>query len=437
MRIGYCSPFNPMRSGISDFSEELVPALRSYGEIVIFSAQKLSNKEVSDHYECHLLSELHDDGLRNSLDIIVYHIGNNAEYHEEIVDLLQLYPGIVELHEPGLHDLAAKLFLQKKGKKAYLELVRYCHGENGVKIAEDFFGGSGRTPWGEYPLELSMNRYIIEAATGIIVHSEMAKQMVLGVCPNIPIVNIMLHTQIVDGELNRWKKTCRERLQLPQKKLIIGSFGFASKTKRILPVLDALQIYKEQDKTDFLFLLVGQTEKELNLKEIITEKNLSSNVFITGFTSLDDFNCYIGACDFCLNLRYPTQGENSGSLHRMMGMGKASIVTDIGAFSDYPDDTVIKVRYDENEVTDIYEAVSFLSSNLKEREKRGKASRDFAQKYCDINKNAKKYVDFFEHVKNQTWRKDEEDRMIERLCDCDLTEKGYLCHLWERCFLQQ
>lgn len=37
MKIGYCSPFNPIKSGISDFSEELVPVLTTEAEVVVFS----------------------------------------------------------------------------------------------------------------------------------------------------------------------------------------------------------------------------------------------------------------------------------------------------------------------------------------------------------------------------------------------------------------
>ena len=56
---------------------------------------------------------------------------------------------------------------------------------------------------------------------------------------------------------------------------------------------------------------------------------------VLGFTPIERFVDYIGACDIVLNLRYPTVGETSGSLQRALGLGKAVLVSDVGAFSDY------------------------------------------------------------------------------------------------------
>ena len=53
MRVGYCSPFNPMKSGISDFSEELVFALKKYIEVVIFSPVVPVNKKILNTFEVH------------------------------------------------------------------------------------------------------------------------------------------------------------------------------------------------------------------------------------------------------------------------------------------------------------------------------------------------------------------------------------------------
>ena len=47
---------------------------------------------------------------------------------------------------------------------------------------------------------------------------------------------------------------------------------------------------------------------------------------------------YLAACDIVLNLRYPTVGENSGTLMRALGLGKAVVVSDVGSFSEFPDE---------------------------------------------------------------------------------------------------
>lgn len=430
MRIGYCSPFNPMKSGISDFSEELVFALAEHVEIVIFSPVKPHKKELWNRFEIHKLSELDDETVRSSLDLIVYHIGNNVNYHGEIVDMLAKYPGIAELHELGLHHLAAARTLETKGKESYMEMVRYCHGERGIKIAQTFFDGNSGAPWNDHAIDMCMARPYIEQAKGVIVHAEMIKQMVLGIRSNIPITNIMLHSLDMVQDSKQFQVECRTKLKLDHKLLIMGSFGFATSAKRILPTLDALaKLKKKQDK--FLYVLVGEVEKDIAIKKELEVRNLTENVIVTGFASLEDFKLYMGACDFCFNLRYPTQGESSASLHRMLGMGKPAIVTDIGTFGDYPDDVVLKVRYDDNEVEDIYQAVSLLIKDQKELKQRGEKALQFAREHCDLTKNAKIYADFFRQVQEGTWQSDYEDTVITRLCELGLTDRFYLEHIYQ------
>lgn len=84
----------------------------------------------------------------------------------------------------------------------------------------------------------------------------------------------------------------------------------------------------------------------------------------------------------------------------MLGMGKPAIVTDVGSFSDYPDNVVIKVRYDHNEVEDIYKAIILLVAKKNELKKRSEAALEFAKKHCNLNMNAKMYAIFFDKYIN-------------------------------------
>ena len=46
----------------------------------------------------------------------------------------------------------------------------------------------------------------------------------------------------------------------------------------------------------------------------------------------------MAACDVLVNLRYPTMGETSGSVIRALSLGKPLVVSDVGWFSELPDD---------------------------------------------------------------------------------------------------
>ena len=430
MRVGYCSPFNPLKSGISDFSEELVQALSHYMDVVVFSPVEHENKSLAKTCQIKDINELDQESTRNELNLLVYHIGNNWNCHREVVHMLEKYSGIVELHDVGLHYLAIERVLETQDWDEYKRLAEYCHGARGRKIVEDYLQGIGDAPWSNHPLDMSMTRHILEKATAVVVHSEFAKQMVLGLFPNIPIANIPHHSCDIIDDADEFQKECRKKLSISNTEIVIGSFGFATYPKRIIQILDALERIKAQGYS-FLYVLVGEVQKEIDIQQELKRRNLSNCVIVTGFATLEDFKLYMGACDFCINLRYPTQGESSGSLHRMLGMGKPAIVTDIGTFADYPDDVVFKVGYDEGEVDDIFGAISLLLRDRAELKKRSKKALEFAKTHCDLGKNAQMYADFFAAVQKGTWQPNYEDTVIARLVELGLTNEDYLKHFYE------
>ena len=60
----------------------------------------------------------------------------------------------------------------------------------------------------------------------------------------------------------------------------------------------------------------------------------------------------MAACDACVSLRSPTMGETSGTAIRALSLGKPLVVSDVGWFSELPDDVALKVPVDEDEVAD-------------------------------------------------------------------------------------
>lgn len=100
--------------------------------------------------------------------------------------------------------------------------------------------------------------------------------------------------------------------------------------------------------------------------------------------------------DICLNLRYPYNGETSGSLMRILAKGRCVIVNDIGSFSEIPDNACIKLPSVENmgeinEPNEIYNVLKRLVENPGERLEKASYAREYAEKILDIKYIAKKY----------------------------------------------
>ena len=97
MKVAYYSPMPPERSGIADYSAHLLPALRERLEVDV--ARR---------------------GKRARGDVALYHVGNDPDAHEWIVDALRERPGVVVLHEYVLHHLIAGITIGRGDGKAYL-----------------------------------------------------------------------------------------------------------------------------------------------------------------------------------------------------------------------------------------------------------------------------------------------------------------------------
>src|SRR6185369_7439532 len=102
MKLAYFSPLGPQRSGISDYSEELVPYLAKDAEITLFvDGFQPSNRDLTSRFEvcdyrrkpAHLLQ-------LDRYDAVIYHMGNDHRYHSGIFEvMMNERPGIVVLHD--------------------------------------------------------------------------------------------------------------------------------------------------------------------------------------------------------------------------------------------------------------------------------------------------------------------------------------------------
>ena len=433
MKIAYCSPFSPIKSGISDFSEELVPELAKNKDVDIelFYNTPIENKAIAGKFAYHDISSLCDRGTADKFDVIVYHMGNNYNYHKCIADVFMKRPGILELHDLSLHNyIAAEKYLPNLIDE-YLDIVEYCHGSSGVRIVREFLEGRAAEPWETHAMELTVNKHFIDNARGIIVHSDAAKQMVKAARPEVPVINIPLHVTDPKKISDEEKKRAKAKLSISDKCVVFGSFGFVTNNKRIYSALEALARYKTND---FRYIIVGDIlDTDINIEQKAKELGIADKVIITGYVSLEQYNLYMSACDVCINLRYPTNGESSANLQRILGMGIPAIVTDTGTFSEYPDCCTIKVSYDSTETDSILKAVRKITDSRRDYERYRDNAAKFILENADIKNNSKRYIDFFRDVINGTFvETDVMDQILDAAIKNGFTNEEYLVEVCKK-----
>ena len=94
----YASPLQPMRSGISDYSEVLITALSKQFELTLLTDDyELNSGYLKNNFPV-LKYGKHQVDFEN-FDYLVYNKGNNPEYHDFIYEVCLEHPGMVILHD--------------------------------------------------------------------------------------------------------------------------------------------------------------------------------------------------------------------------------------------------------------------------------------------------------------------------------------------------
>jgi glycosyltransferase involved in cell wall biosynthesis/SAM-dependent methyltransferase len=365
MRVAFFSPLPPAKSGIADYSAALLEPLKRIASVDAFEHRPKSFDS-------------------SKYDVCVYQLGNNP-HHADAYEAALEHPGVVVLHEANLHHLVASLTITRGDWDGYLREVECNHGPEAGAYARSYVRTQRRAP--DY--SLPMLRTVLARSRAAIVHSRAVAEELRAQGFGGPVGRIPHGAWIAtpDGA------ACRARLGLENGAPLIGIFGFLKPYKRIAESLRAFK--KLVRKTpEARLILVGEAHPELPLDSLIRTMNLERSVRHLGFVAAEDFGEYMGACDVILNLRYPTVGESSGTLQRALGMGKAVVVSDVGSFSELPDEICLKTPVDQHEEEHIFEYLDLLTSRPEVARGLGERARAWAETECSWESVARRYADF-------------------------------------------
>ncbi|MFQ5857336.1 MAG: glycosyltransferase family 4 protein [Anaerolineae bacterium] len=392
MHIAYFSPLPPAASGIADYSAELLPHLSQHAEITLFVDP---NAPLDDALaESFPVCDLASFGRRlGEFDVALYHMGNDATYHAAIWNTLQKYPGIVVVHEPLFHHFFQQLTLSKGDVAGFVRIVGDTYGEVAAQRVRNRLDDGVVNP-----VAFPLLEPVLHGALGAIAHSHWAARQVTERCPGLPVAVIPHHLSLpapFDGPVDR--EAIRRDLGLASR-FVVGTFGFLTEWKRIPVALSAFaRLY--DDHSEAMYCLVGDVRLYKGLDVLIDKIGLPRGaVRITGRTSLDDFLSYMAATDVAINLRYPTAGETSGTLIRLLGLGIPTIVSDIGSFSEFPNDVCAQVSVDSFEEETLAAILRALAEDETLRQALAANAREYARTHHTLEGSAQAYATFIERV---------------------------------------
>jgi glycosyltransferase involved in cell wall biosynthesis len=130
----------------------------------------------------------------------------------------------------------------------------------------------------------------------------------------------------------------------------------------------------------------------------------------------------MAASDICVNLRWPTMGETSGTAIRALVLGRPLVVSDIGWFSELPDDAVAKVAAGPTEVEELTETLLHLGGDPELRQRLGASGEAHVRREHDLGKVAEAYTTALEESAGlELVRRDVLDQVSRAASDVGLT----------------
>lgn len=387
-RLAYASPVNPAPSGISDYSEELLPHLGRYADITLYVEDGLrpANPRLAQRFEIRPVSRLERDHRRRPFDAIIYHMGNSAA-HLGIWRALQRTPGIVALHDFVLHHFMLQEIVAVRGQiDLYRAEMRRRYGDEGAHVAELML--RGRFP--DAAFDFPFCEDVLERATGVLAHSRYVLDRVTALKPGLATALVPMGVPL-PPLIPRHE--ARERLGLPQDALILASFGHINPYKRLEPALRALRDLRAI-RPDARYLLVGSISPNYDARGVVERLGLTDAVTITGYVPRSAFEDYVAAADICLNLRHPTAGETSASLLRLLGAGRPTLVTATGSFTELPQGVAAQVDPDGSESDLILAYCRLLAERPDVAAAMGAAAREYVARCHTLEGAARAYIEF-------------------------------------------
>jgi glycosyltransferase involved in cell wall biosynthesis len=394
LKLAYFSPLNPIQSGISDYSEELLPFLARYADIDLYVDNYTpSNTALTGQFGVYPAAKFNRQAGR--YDTYLFHMGNSAA-HAYIYRALQASAGkgVLVLHDFVLHHFFIGEYLNHGKAPEYIRLMARRYGAEGENLAREVIKGKLAESLFAYPL----NENAIEAGRAVLVHSQYARNLIEKAYPDKPVgvarMGVPLLPPLSQAE-------ARARLGLPTDEFIVVSLGHLNPYKRLDSALWAYRAFSHEFPQS-RFILVGSTSPNYNVRAMIEALGLTQRVELPGYASEEKARDYLAAADVCINLRYPTAGETSASLLRIMGAGRAVLISRTGAFEELPDDSCIKVDIDEAEEELLLEYLRLLARRPEVTHALGQQARQHVAQSARLTDAAHDYYLFLCHVLGRT-----------------------------------
>jgi glycosyltransferase involved in cell wall biosynthesis len=347
LRVHWVSPLPSAQTDIAHYTRRILPELAAVTDLTLWTDAPDWDREL---YDFARVRQLDPDrvtprdfalaGRRDGMpgqgpEVVFVNMGNAAVFHAGFLRMIQRIPSIVVLHDMALQEMYFDAMARGIFSRAEYEagMARW-HGQAGVDAARDVF--EGRSKLDALVQSHPGFELTLEHAVSVLTHTPVARDAVdaTGTVP----------TYLMDLPF-RPSSTPPQAARDGLGPLRFVQFGYTGPNRRLQKVLEALGPLK--DEVDFRFDVMGNLWDPGLIHRQAEALGIADRVHLHGFVKERMLDAYLAQAHLVFNLRYPSMGEASGSQMRIWNAASASVVTNLGWYSDLAEGTTFKIEHAE------------------------------------------------------------------------------------------
>ncbi|MDA8292448.1 MAG: hypothetical protein M0Z33_12335, partial [Actinomycetota bacterium] len=387
MRVAFYSPLPPERSGIADYSFELLQELRERVDVAaVVPDALLASARVPDGVE--LVGRSLADGLDVACNL--YQMGNNPKYHRSFWARAFDEPGLLVLHDPSLADITGEMC---GGADGAIFRAEVAYDRPDLQPGEDLplvDVGDGRKDLDR--LEVLLARRILESNIRTLVHSSAIARELRRRYRDVDVQTVPLPAPVLADP--------RAPIARAEGEIVFGVFGGINYYKRVRPVVDAFVELRARHPRARM-VVAGRADDHLlerELRAVASRPELDGSLVVKTDLTLAELEREMLACDVGISLRWPTAGEMSATLMRTLGAGRAAIVSDVLQFRELDERYCWRVTTDfDAEHAELVAVMDRAARDTGACRRAGEAARAFVEAEATYSAVADRYVEHLAH----------------------------------------
>lgn len=335
-RLAYFSPLQPAKSGIADYSAELLPELSRHYDIDVIVDQE---NAVTDRWVLANSTQRTVAWFENhadDYDRILYQFGNSP-FHRHMFDLLERFPGIVVLHDFFLSGIIANMDLTNMNPGIWARSLQRAYG---WQVLGDHYRVEATSNVEKtYPCNLE----ILQRAQGVICHSDYSRKLAAQWYGPDWGKDWALIPHLRAPAIGLSRATAREALGLADDDVLVCSFGILDATKYNAELIEAWLESSLASDRHCRLVFVGElpnSDYGEQIRQLLHESGAKKRIRVSGRVDRSTYQDYLAAADMAVQLRTFSRGETSTAVLDCMNYGVPTIVNANGSMAELPQNAV-------------------------------------------------------------------------------------------------